>query len=218
MLTAADRNHIQASYRDAKDPKAQKEILHELYPGENIEEIIAEIVPAVSVAEKAKNRKWSDRDDRVLLAMRDEGRTAAEIAKVLCRTTQAVYNRLNTVGAAHPPKPEAPPVQESAVPTIADPSALNDLLHEAEAQVLTDLQTEAVYYLATDRFCAEVQEGDTGLELRYCLRAAQGYIDTLIAQYTDAIKRHPAAEDSFAEVIALLTMDELKSRGGAATC
>lgn len=183
-----------------------------MYPGEDIDAAITAVTPATEKQEIAgeQKRRWTERDDHILVSMLDEGRSHEEIAKVLCRTPKAVTLRLCKAGKPKKQIAKQAPVEQLPTEQEVQPQLVEKQTEQVPRASNRSLpQTDAVYGLTVERLF-RLEEG----RVLWCkLKAAEKHIESLIALYGRTITRHPDAADSFAEVFALVTMDALKGAG-----
>ena len=163
--------------------------------------------------------RWTDEQLEQLATLRDEGKSANEIAEALGVSRDKVITKLATMAARQRAKPEAVREQikqaEQELSTEPVPEAEAEPEQEAETEPSVEAEPEpAKEPVDVDRmiftaFDAVVGRVDDFNKMAVCWRKALSVIEQEIRKLSYIIEQHPDADVSVCEIAAVIAYDEV---------
>ena len=163
--------------------------------------------------------RWTDEQLEQLATLRDEGKSANEIAEALGGSRDKVITKLAAMAARQRAKPEAVREQikqaEQELSTEPVPEAEAEPEQEAETDPSVEGEPEPAKEPAdVDRmiftaFDAVVGRVDDFNKMAVCWRKALSVIEQEIRKLSYIIEQHPDADVSVCEIAAVIAYDEV---------
>ena len=163
--------------------------------------------------------RWTDEQLEQLATLRDEGKSANEIAEALGVSRDKVITKLAAMAARQRAKPEAVREQikqaEQELSTEPVPEAEAEPEQEAETDPSVEGEPEpAKEPVDVDRmiftaFDAVVGRVDDFNKMAVCWRKALSVIEQEIRKLSYIIEQHPDADVSVCEIAAVIAYDEV---------
>lgn len=163
--------------------------------------------------------RWTDEQLEQLATLRDEGKSANEIAEALGVSSDKVITKLAAMAARQRAKPEAVREQikqaEQELSTEPVPEAEAEPEQEAETEPSVEAEPEpAEEPVDVDRmiftaFDAVVGRVDDFNKMAACWRKALSVIEQEIRKLSYIIEQHPDADVSVCEIAAVIAYDEV---------
>lgn len=168
--------------------------------------------------------KWTDEQLLQLTALRDEGKSANEIAEALGVSRDKVITKLAAMAARQRTKPEAVREQikqaEHELSTEPVPEAKAEPEQEAETEPSIEAEPEPaeepveqaapvdVDRMIFTAFDAVVGRVDDFNKMAACWRKALSVIEQEIRKLSYIIEQHPDAEDAVCHIAAIIAYDK----------
>lgn len=201
----------------------------------NFAETLASVASEFGVEDTAKHGRgikpskrpyfrWTDEQLEQLATLRDEGKSANEIAEALGVSRDKVITKLAAMAARQRTKPEAVREQikqaEHELSTETVPEAEAEPEQEAETEPSAEVEPEPVKEpveqaapVDVDRmiftaFDAVVGRVDDFNKMAACRRKALSVIEQEIRKLSYIIEQHPDAEDAVCHIAAIIAYDK----------
>lgn len=171
--------------------------------------------------------KWTDEQLEQLATLRDEGKSANEIAEALGVSRDKVITKLAAMAARQRTKPEAVREQikqaEQELSTETVPEAEAEPEQEAETEPSVEAEPEPaeepveqaapvdVDRMIFTAFDAVVGRVDDFNKMAACWRKALSVIEQEIRKLSYIIEQHPDADVSVCEIAAVIAYDEVRA-------
>lgn len=171
--------------------------------------------------------RWTDEQLEQLATLRDEGKSANEIAEALGVSRDKVITKLAAMAARQRAKPEAVREQikqaEQELSTEPVPEAEAEPEQEAETEPSIEAEPEPaeepveqaapvdVDRMIFTAFDAVVGRVDDFNKMAACWRKALSVIEQEIRKLSYIIKQHPDADVSVCEIAAVIAYDEVRA-------
>lgn len=157
--------------------------------------------------------KWTDEQLLQLTALRDEGKSANEIAVALGVSSDKVVTKLAAMAAreragSKEPEKSAETVAEQAAEVEQEPTDDEDILVAAPVPKLY-VSDEAFDRMIFTAFDAVVGRVDDFNKMAACWRKALSVIEQEIRKLSYIIEQHPDADVSVCEIAAVIAYDEV---------
>ena len=162
--------------------------------------------------------RWTDEQLEQMTALRDEGKSAGEIAEALGVSRDKVVTKLAAMAARQRAKPEA--VREQIKQAKPEPSTepVPEVEAEPEQEAETEPSVEAepepvkepvdVDRMIFTAFDAVVGRVDDFNKMAACWRKALSVIEQEIRKLSYIIEQHPDAEDTVCHIAAIIAYDK----------
>ena len=198
----------------------------------NFAETLASVASEFGVEDTAKHGRgikpskrpyfrWTDEQLEQLATLRDEGKSANEIAEALGVSRDKVITKLAAMAArqrtgSKTPEPSTEPVPEvdaepeqeaETEPSVeAEPEPeLNPVSQDLNP---TDVDIDRMIFTAFDNVVGKV---DDFVTMSGCWRKALSVIEQEIRKLSYIIEQHPDADVSVCEIAAVIAYDEIKA-------
>lgn len=171
--------------------------------------------------------KWTDEQLEQLATLRDEGKSANEIAEALGVSRDKVITKLAAMAARQWAKPEAVREQikqaEQELSTEPVPEVEAKPEQEAETEPSVEAEPEPaeepveqaapvdVDRMIFTAFDAVVGRVDDFNKMAACWRKALSVIEQEIRKLSYIVEQHPNTEESVCQIAAIVAYDELKA-------
>lgn len=171
--------------------------------------------------------RWTDEQLEQLATLRDEGKSANEIAEALGVSRDKVITKLAAMAARQRAKPEAVREQikqaEQELSTAPVPEAEAEPEQEAETEPSVEAEPEPaeepveqaapvdVDRMIFTAFDAVVGRVDDFNKMAACWRKALSVIEQEIRKLSYIIEQHPDADVSVCEIAAVIAYDEVRA-------
>ena len=166
--------------------------------------------------------RWTDEQLEQLATLRDEGKSAAEIAEALGVSRDKVITKLAAMAARQRTGSKTP---EQSTETAAEQELSTEPVPEVEAEPEQEAETEpsveaepepAKEPVDVDRmiftaFDAVVGRVDDFNKMAACWRKALSVIEQEIRKLSYIIEQHPNNEDAVCHIAAIIAYDEIKA-------
>lgn len=153
--------------------------------------------------------RWTDEQLEQLATLRDEGKSAAEIAEALGVSRDKVITKLAAMAARQRTGGKTP---EQSTEPVPEPEAEPE--QEAETEPSAEIEPEPVKEpVDVDRmiftaFDAVVGRVDDFNKMAACWRKALSVIEQEIRKLSYIIEQHPDAEDAVCHIAAIIAYDK----------
>ena len=162
--------------------------------------------------------RWTDEQLLQLTALRDEGKSAAEIAETLGVSSDKVVTKLAAMTArqrAGSKEPEqstetVPEPEQVEEPPTAEPTDDEDELVAVRVPKV-QVSDEALDRMIFTAFDAVVGRVDDFNKMAACWRKALSVIEQEIRKLSYIIEQHPDADVSVCQIAAIVAYDELRA-------
>ena len=198
----------------------------------NFAETLASVASEFGVEDTAKHGRgikpskrpyfrWTDEQLEQLATLRDEGKSANEIAEALGVSRDKVITKLAAMAArqrtgSKTPEPSTEPVPEvdaepeqeaETEPSVeAEPEPeLNPVSQDLNP---TDVDIDRMIFTAFDNVVGKV---DDFVTMSGCWRKALSVIEQEIRKLSYIIEQHPNTEDAVCHIAAIIAYDEIKA-------
>ena len=190
----------------------------------NFAETLASVASEFGVEDTAKHGRgikpskrpyfrWTDEQLEQLATLRDEGKSANEIAEALGVSRDKVITKLAAMAArqrtgSKTPEPSTEPEQEAETePSIeAEPEPeLNPVSQDLNP---TDVGLDRMIFTAFDAVVGRVDDFN---KMAVCWRKALSVIEQEIRKLSYIIEQHPDADVSVCEIAAVIAYDEVRA-------
>ena len=152
--------------------------------------------------------RWTDEQLEQLATLRDEGKSANEIAEALGVSRDKVITKLAAMAARQQTGGKTPEQVEE--PPTAEPTDDEDILVAAPVPKLyvSDEAFDRMIFTAFDAVVGRV--GDFN-KMAACWRKALSVIEQEIRKLSYIIEQHPNTEDAVCHIAAIIAYDEIKA-------
>ena len=150
--------------------------------------------------------RWTDEQLEQLATLRDEGKSANEIAEALGVSSDKVITKLAAMAARQRTGSKTPELVEE--PPTAEPTDDEDEIIAAPVPKLY-VSDEAFDRMIFTAFDAVVGRVDDFNKMAVCWRKALSVIEQEIRKLSYIIEQHPDADVSVCEIAAIIAYDEL---------
>ena len=162
--------------------------------------------------------RWTDEQLEQLATLRDEGKSAAEIAEALGVSRDKVITKLAAMAArqrADSKEPEqstetVPEPEQVEEPPTAEPTDDEDELVAVRVPKV-QVSDEAFDRMIFTAFDAVVGRVDDFNKMAACWRKALSVIEQEIRKLSYIIEQHPDADVSVCEIAAVIAYDEVRA-------
>lgn len=147
--------------------------------------------------------RWTDEQLEQLATLRDEGKSANEIAEALGVSRDKVITKLAAMaarqraGSKEPEQVEEPPDDEGELVAVRVPKV--------------QVSDEALDRMIFTAFDAVVGRVDDFNKMAACWRKALSVIEQEIRKLSYIIEQHPNTEDAVCHIAAIIAYDEIKA-------
>lgn len=152
--------------------------------------------------------RWTDEQIEQLTALRDEGKSANEIAVALGVSSDKVVTKLAAMAARQRTGSKTPEQVEE--PPTTEPTDDEDILVAAPVPKLY-VSDEAFDRMIFTAFDAVVGRVDDFNKMAACWRKALTVIEQEIRKLSYIIEQHPNTEDAVCHIAAIIAYDEIKA-------
>lgn len=152
--------------------------------------------------------RWTEEQLEQLATLRDEGKSAAEIAEALGVSRDKVITKLAAMAARQRAGSKEPEQVEEA-PTTEPPDDEGELVAVRVPKV--QVSDEALDRMIFTAFDAVVGRVDDFNKMTACWRKALTVIEQEIRKLSYIIEQHPNTEDAVCHIAAIIAYDEIKA-------
>lgn len=152
--------------------------------------------------------RWTDEQLEQLATLRDEGKSAGEIAEALGVSRDKVITKLAAMAARQRAGSKEPEQVEE--PPTTEPPDDEDILVAAPVPKLY-VSNEAFDRMIFTAFDAVVGRVDDFNKMAACWRKALSVIEQEIRKLSYIIEQHPNTEDAVCHIAAIIAYDEIKA-------
>lgn len=192
----------------------------------NFAETLASVASEFGVEDTAKHGRgikpskrpyfrWTEEQLEQLATLRDEGKSANEIAEALGVSSDKVVTKLAAMAAreragSKEPEKSAEMVAEQTAEVEQEPTDDEDILVAAPVPKLY-VSDEAFDRMIFTAFDAVVGRVDDFNKMAACWRKALSVIEQEIRKLSYIIEQHPNTEESVCEIAAVIAYDEVRA-------
>lgn len=158
---------------------------------------------------------WTDEQLEQLATLRDEGKSATEIAEALGVSRDKVVTKLAAMAArqragSKEPEKSAETVAEQTAEVEQEPTDDEDILVAAPVPKLyvSDEAFDRMIFTAFDNVVGRVDDFN---KMAACWRKALSVIEQEIRKLSYIIEQHPDADVSVCEIAAVIAYDEIRA-------
>ena len=187
----------------------------------NFAETLASVASEFGVEDTAKHGRgikpskrpyfrWTDEQLEQLATLRDEGKSANEIAEALGVSSDKVITKLAAMAArqrtgSKTPEPSTEPVPE--VEAEPEQEAETEPSVEAEPEPAKEpVDVDRMIFTAFDNVVGRVDDFN---RMAACWRKALSVIEQEIRKLSYIIEQHPNTEESVCQIVAVIAYDEV---------
>ena len=152
--------------------------------------------------------RWTDEQIEQLTALRDEGKSAAEIAEALDVSSDKVITKLAAMAARQRAGSKEP--EQAEEPPTAEPTDDEDELVAVRVPKV-QVSDEALDRMIFTAFDAVVGRVDDFNKMTACWRKALSVIEQEIRKLSYIVEQHPDADVSVCEIAAVIAYDEVRA-------
>lgn len=152
--------------------------------------------------------RWTEEQIEQLATLRDEGKSAAEIAEALGVSRDKVVTKLAAMAARQRAGSKEPGQVEE--PPTAEPQDDEDILVAAPVPKLY-VSDEAFDRMIFTAFDAVVGRVDDFNKMAACWRKALSVIEQEIRKLSYIVEQHPNTEDAVCHIAAIIAYDEVRA-------
>lgn len=152
--------------------------------------------------------RWTEEQLEQLATLRDEGKSANEIAEALGVSSDKVITKLAAMAARQRTGSKTPELVEE--PPTAEPTDDEDEIIAAPVPKLyvSDEAFDRMIFTAFDNVVGRVDDFN---RMAACWRKALSVIEQEIRKLSYIIEQHPNTEDAVCHIAAIITYDEIKA-------
>ena len=152
--------------------------------------------------------RWTEEQLEQLATLRDEGKSAAEIAEALGVSRDKVITKLAAMAARQRTGSKTPEQVEE--PPTTEPPDDEDILVAAPVPKLyvSDEAFDRMIFTAFDNVVGRVDDFN---KMAACWRKALTVIEQEIRKLSYIIEQHPNTEDAVCHIAAIIAYDEIKA-------
>lgn len=159
--------------------------------------------------------RWTDEQLEQLATLRDEGKSANEIAEALGVSSDKVVTKLAAMAAreragSKEPEKSAETVAEQTAEVEQEPTDDEDILVAAPVPKLY-VSDEAFDRMIFTAFDAVVGRVDDFNKMAACWRKALSVIEQEIRKLSYIVEQHPNTEESVCQIAAVIVYDEIRA-------
>jgi hypothetical protein len=159
--------------------------------------------------------RWTDEQLEQLATLRDEGKSANEIAEALGVSSDKVVTKLAAMAAreragSKEPEKSAETVAEQTAEVEQEPTDDEDILVAAPVPKLY-VSDEAFDRMIFTAFDAVVGRVDDFNKMAACWRRALSVIEQEIRKLSYIVEQHPNTEESVCQIAAIIAYDEVRA-------
>ena len=189
----------------------------------NFAETLASVASEFGVEDTAKHGRgikpskrpyfrWTDEQLEQLATLRDEGKSANEIAEALGVSSDKVITKLAAMAARQRTGSKTPePSTEPVVEAEAEPEQEAETEPSVEAEPEPAKEPVDVDRMIFTAFDAVVGRVDDFNKMAVCWRKALSVIEQEIRKLSYIIEQHPDADVSVCEIAAVIAYDEVRA-------
>lgn len=189
----------------------------------NFAETLASVASEFGVEDTAKHGRgikpskrpyfrWTDEQLEQLATLRDEGKSANEIAEALGVSSDKVITKLAAMAARQRTGSKTPePSTEPVVEAEAEPEQEAETEPSIEAEPEPAKEPVDVDRMIFTAFDAVVGRVDDFNKMAVCWRKALSVIEQEIRKLSYIIEQHPDADVSVCEIAAVIAYDEVRA-------
>lgn len=165
--------------------------------------------------------KWTDEQLLQLTTLRDEGKSANEIAEALGVSCDKVITKLAAMAArqrtgSKTPKPSTEPVPEAEAEPEQEAETEPSVEAEPEPELNpvsqdlnpTDVDIDRMIFTAFDNVVGKV---DDFVTMSGCWRKVLTSIEQQVREMQSLVEQHPNTEESVCQIAAIVAYDELRA-------
>lgn len=165
--------------------------------------------------------KWTDEQLLQLTTLRDEGKSANEIAEALGVSRDKVITKLAAMAArqrtgSKTPKPSTEPVPEAEAEPEQEAETEPSVEAEPEPELNpvsqdlnpTDVDIDRMIFTAFDNVVGKV---DDFVTMSGCWRKVLTSIEQQVREMQSLVEQHPNTEESVCQIAAIVAYDELRA-------
>lgn len=187
----------------------------------NFAETLASVASEFGVEDTAKHGRgikpskrpyfrWTDEQLEQLATLRDEGKSANEIAEALGVSSDIVITKLAAMAARQRTGSKTPEPSTEPVPEVeAEPEQEAETEPSVEAEPEPAKEPVDVDRMIFTAFDAVVGRVDDFNKMAVCWRKALSVIEQEIRKLSYIIEQHPDADVSVCEIAAVIAYDEV---------
>ena len=154
--------------------------------------------------------RWTDEQPEQLATLRDEGKSANEIAEALGVSRDKVITKLAAMAARQRTGSKTPEPSTEPVPEVeAEPEQEAETEPSVEAEPEPAKEPVDVDRMIFTAFDAVVGRVDDFNKMAVCWRKALSVIEQEIRKLSYIIEQHPDADVSVCEIAAVIAYDEV---------
>ena len=152
--------------------------------------------------------RWTEEQLEQLTALRDEGKSAAEIAEALGVSSDKVVTKLAAMAARERAGSKEPEQVEE--PPTTEPPDDEDILVAVPVPKLyvSDEALDRMIFTAFDNVVGRVDDFN---KMAACWRKALSVIEQEIRKLSYITEQHPNTEDAVCHIAAIIAYDEIKA-------
>lgn len=189
----------------------------------NFAETLASVASEFGVEDTAKHGRgikpsrrpyfrWTDEQLEQLATLRDEGKSANEIAEALGVSSDKVITKLAAMAARQRTGSKTPEPSTEPVPEVeAEPEQEAETEPSVEAEPEPAKEPVDVDRMIFTAFDAVVGRVDDFNKMTACWRKALTVIEQEIRKLSYIIEQHPNTEDAVCHIAAIIAYDEIKA-------
>lgn len=188
----------------------------------NFAETLASVASEFGVEDTAKHGRgikpskrpyfrWTEEQLEQLATLRDEGKSAAEIAEALGMSRDKVITKLAAMAArqragSKTPEQSTEPVAEAEAEAEPEQEAATEPSVEAEPEPVKEpVDVDRMIFTAFDAVVGRVDDFN---KMAACWRKALSVIEQEIRKLSYIIEQHPDAEDAVCHIAAIIAYDK----------
>lgn len=165
--------------------------------------------------------KWTDEQLEQLATLRDEGKSANEIAEALGVSRDKVITKLAAMAARQRAGSKTPELSTEPVPEVeAEPEQETETEPSVEAEPEpelnpvsqdlnpTDVDIDRMIFTAFDNVVGKV---DDFITMSGCWRKVLTSIEQQVREMQFLVEQHPNTEESVCQIAAIIAYDELRA-------
>lgn len=189
----------------------------------NFAETLASVASEFGVEDTAKHGRgikpskrpyfrWTDEQLEQLATLRDEGKSANEIAEALGVSSDKVITKLAAMAARQRTGSKTPEPSTEPVPEVeAEPEQEAETEPSVEAEPEPAKEPVDVDRMIFTAFDAVVGRVDDFNKMAVCWRKALSVIEQEIRKLSYIIEQHPDADVSVCQIAAVIAYDEVRA-------
>ena len=156
--------------------------------------------------------RWTDEQLEQLATLRDEGKSANEIAEALGVSRDKVITKLAAMAARQRTGSKTPEPSTEPVPEVeAEPEQEAETEPSVEAEPEPAKEPVDVDRMIFTAFDAVVGRVDDFNKMAVCWRKALSVIEQEIRKLSYIVEQHPNTEESVCQIAAVIAYDEIRA-------